>query len=108
GAPITLHLARPAAAFAFEVAEITARTRVHRRDEHQFTRKRDAARGARHRHLAVLERLAHHFERRAFELRQLIEKEHTIVRETHFAGIRKRAAAEQADVTDGVMRRTKG
>ena len=36
------------------------------------------ARRARDGDLAVFERLAHHFERRAFELRQLIEKEHAV------------------------------
>ena len=41
--------------------------------------------GARDGDAAVFERLAHHFEGRAFELRQLIEKEDAVVREAHFA-----------------------
>src|SRR6476619_7077733 len=44
--PISLHLTRTAPAFAFQIAEITARTRVHRRHQHEFARKSDAAGGS--------------------------------------------------------------
>ena len=35
--------------------------------------------------LPVLERLPHHFERRASEFRKFIEKKHAVMRETNFA-----------------------
>ena len=40
-----------------------------------------------------------------FEFGQLVEKEDAVVRQTDFARARKRSAAEQADIADGVMRR---
>jgi len=40
---ITLDLERAAAAFALQIAEISARTGIHRRDEHELGRERDAA-----------------------------------------------------------------
>ena len=104
---IALDLHRAATAFAFQIAEIAARTGIHRRDQHELGGKRHAARRARNRDPAVFERLAHYFQCRAFELGQLIEKKNAVMREAHFARIRNCAAAEQADVADGVMRRAK-
>src|SRR5206468_5958515 len=102
--PISLHLKRSATAFALQVAKIAAWTGIHRRNEHQLRGKRDAACRARHGDLPVFERLAHYFQRRSLKLGQLIEKEHAVVRDAYFTGIRKRAAAEQPNVADGVMR----
>ena len=48
--------------------------------------KSHAAGRARDGDLAVFERLAHDFQRRAFELRQLVEKKDAVMRETDFAG----------------------
>ena len=58
-------------------------------------------------HFPVFERLAHYFQCRAFELGQFVEKQHAVVSEAYFAGIWKRAAAEQTDVADRVMRSAK-
>src|SRR5205085_11406890 len=69
---ITVDLMRAAAAFAFQIAEVTTWTRVHRGDEHELGRERDAAGGARDGDFAVFERLAHDFEGGAFELGQLV------------------------------------
>ena len=44
--PVTVHLGRAAAAFAFQIAEISAGTRVHRSDEHELGRECDAPGGA--------------------------------------------------------------
>jgi len=54
---------------------------------------------------AVFERLAEHFERLLFELRQLVEKEDAVVRERDLARRGDRAAADQAGVRNGVVRR---
>lgn len=105
---ITLDLERSAAAFAFQIAEVSARTRVHRGDEHELGGEGDAAGGAGDGDFAVLERLTHHFEGGAFELWKLIEKEDTVVGEAHFAGLRNGGATEQTDIRDGVVRRAKG
>src|SRR5438093_12929412 len=102
--PISLHLKRSATAFALQVAKIAARTGIHRRNEHQLRGKRDATCRARHGDLPVFERLAQYFQCRSLKLGQLIEKKDAVVGEAHFTGIRKRAAAEQPNVADGVMR----
>ena len=104
---IALHLHRTAAAFAFEIAEISTRAGVHRRDQHEFAGKGEAAGCARDRYFSVLERLTHYFQGGSFELWQLIEKKDAIVGKAHFTRSRERSAAEQADVADGVMRRAK-
>ena len=101
---ITLYLNRTATAFSFQIAKVAARARIHCCNEHEFRWKSDTASGARHRDFSILERLAHHFQRRPFELGQLIEKEDTVVGEAHFTGVRKCAATEKSNVTDGVMR----
>src|ERR1700757_4242458 len=104
---VTLHLHGAAAAFAFEIAEVTARAWIHCRYEHELRGKCDTPCRARHCDLSILERLTHHFQCRSFELRKLIQKKDTIMGQAYFARIRKRAAAEQTDVADGVMRRAK-
>ena len=74
---------------------------------HELGGKRDTPRRARHSDFPVFKRLAHHFQRRSFKLRQLIQEKDAVMREAYFARIWKRAAAEQTDVADSVMRRTK-
>ena len=90
---VTLHLDRTAAAFAFEIAEISARARIHCRDQHEFARESQTSGCARDRHFSVFQWLAHHFERGAFEFRQLIEKKNAVIRQAHFARRRERSAA---------------
>src|SRR5262249_32275469 len=77
---------------------------IHRSHEHELGGKRDAPRRARDRDFPVFEGLTHHFQCRSFELRQFIQKQHTVVRDAYFAGIWKRTAAKQTNVADGVMR----
>jgi len=81
--------------------------RIHRRDEHERARQRDFAGAARNRHVPVLERLAQDLEGGAFELRQLVEKQHAVMRERDFARTRNRAASEQRDIRYRVVRRAK-
>ena len=101
---ISLHLDWAATAFAFEIAEVAARTWIHRCDQHELGRERDAASRARHCHFPVLKRLAHYLQCRSFKLGQLIEKKDAVVSEADFAGIWKRAATEQANIADRMMR----
>src|SRR6266403_4448593 len=61
--PISLHLTRTAAAFAFQIAEITARTRVHRRYQHEFARKSDTPGRPRNSNASILQWLAHYLQR---------------------------------------------
>src|SRR6266581_4390059 len=101
--PIALHLKRAATAFALQVAKIAARTGIHRRNEHQLRGKSDATCRARHGDLPVFEWLAQYFQRRSLKLGQLIEKQHAVMCDAYFTGVRKRAAAEQPNVADSVM-----
>ena len=52
----------------------------------------------------VLERLAQDFERAPAKLRELVEKQHAVVREAHLARARHLAAADQPRVADRVVR----
>ena len=54
---------------------------------------------------AFLERLPQHFEHVSRELRQLVEKQHAVMRQADLAGTRYATAADERDVGDGVMRR---
>ena len=67
--------------------------------------KRQRHRGARNRNRAVFQRLPHHLQHVARKLRQLVEKEHAVVRQRNFSGARYGAAADQSRVADGVVRR---
>src|SRR5205823_14587991 len=58
--PVALDLARAAAAFALQIAKVTARTRIHRRYQHELARKCDAAGGTGNRNASILERLPTH------------------------------------------------
>src|SRR5262245_40837890 len=101
---ITLHLNRTATAFAFQVAKVATRARIHRGNEHELRGQSDAARSARPRNFSVFELLPHYFQRGSFEFRQLIEEENAVVGQAHFTRAWKRAAAKQTNVADGVMR----
>lgn len=83
---------------------ITSRTGVHRGHEHEAARQRDLAGAAGNGDMAVLQRLAQDLEGGALELGQFVEEEHAMVGEGDFAGSGDGAAAEQADVGDGVVR----
>src|SRR5437016_2064899 len=73
--PVTLDLTRTTTAFAFQVAEITARTRIHRRDQHEFAWESDAASCSRNGDASILQWLAHHLQSLAMKFRELVEKE---------------------------------
>src|SRR4029077_19993415 len=99
---IALNLRRRTVALPGGVAEEPAGARVHRRRKHESSGKGDRSRGARNRGGAVFERLAHHFEDVALELRQFIEKKHAVVAQRNFSWAGNRAAADQAGIADGV------
>jgi hypothetical protein len=56
----------------------------------------------------LLERLAQHLEDVTAELRQLIQKEHAIMRQRYLPWHRHLAAADQPHIGDGVMGGPKG
>ena len=52
---------------------------------------------------AFFQRLAHHFDRATRELRQLVEKEYAMMRETDLTGFYGGAAADERDLANRVM-----
>lgn len=58
--------------------------------------------------MAILHRLTQDFEDILVELRHFIEKQDAVVGQRDFAGTRGRAAADQAGIRDGVVRRAIG
>ena len=101
---VALNLRGRAVAFARGIAEESARARIHRGSEHEARRKRDGKRGTSDGHAAFFERLAHHFQDVALELRQLVKKNDAVVAERYFSRARHRAAADQSRITDGMVR----
>ena len=87
-----------ATAAAAALARIAAGTGIHRGD--QLEPRRDIRRYARarpHDDHAALQRLAQRLEDVARELRQLVEKQHAVVRERELAGPQRAAADEGGD-----------
>jgi hypothetical protein len=69
---ITMDLGRAATALAFQVAEVSAGTGVHRGDEHEFGRERHAAGRPRDSDFSVFERMTVSALTKALQLRQAI------------------------------------
>jgi hypothetical protein len=107
-AVVTRNVRRRAPTDAPFFAAKTARARVHRGNEDKSSRKDGGARGTRNRHATFFERLSHHLKDAAIELRHLIQKEDTVVRQRDLTRTRNRAAANERDIRDRVMRRPEG
>ncbi len=103
-AAIAVDRRRGAAAAAVLGTRVAARTRVHRRDQLEPRRVDRRPADPRDRHMPVLHRLPERLQRGSIELGQLVEKEHAVVGERHFARRHVRAAADHARIGDGVMR----
>src|SRR5205823_8490331 len=79
---------------------------IHRPDELKARWKAHAPGRTRNEDLSVFERLPQRLERRALELRQLVEEQHALVREARLAGTKLRAAADDRRRRSAVVRRT--
>ena len=84
---------------------IAAATWIHRRDQHEAGRVGDAMIGARHRDLAVLQRLAQGIQHARIEFGQLVEEQHALMRQRDLAGLGADAAAGERSHAGGMMRR---
>ena len=73
-------------AFSPRVVAIAAGAGVEGRDQHKICRKRRGIQRAADGDVAVFERLAEDFERRAVEFGELVEKQHAVVGEADFSG----------------------
>src|SRR5205085_9089000 len=92
---IPLHLHRTAAAFAFQITEISTWTRIHGGDQHEFRREGDTAGGAGNGHLPIFQRLSHDLEGGSLEFGQFVKKKNAVMRYAHFPWIWERPATEQ-------------
>src|SRR5690349_1424208 len=87
---------------------MAAWTWIHRGDERESRGEAQRGRGARDRHEAILHRLTERFEHSAWKLEQLVEKKDTMVRQTHLAGPRRGAPADEPRGGDRMVRRPEG
>jgi hypothetical protein len=102
---VALDHGRRAHALARLVVEVAAGAGIHGRRQHEARRKAERHGGARDGHRVIFERLAHDLEHVARKLRQLVQKEQAVVGQRNLAGAGNDAAADQAGVGDGVVRR---
>src|SRR5438105_734 len=87
------------------MAEVAARTWIHRGDELKAGRKRRLARGTRDMYFSRLERLAKDLEHLAIPFRKLVEKQNAMMGERDLARPRIASAADQRHRGRRVMRR---
>src|SRR5712691_8518967 len=100
---VAYHLIGRAAAFTAEMSQVSAGTGVHCADQLESRGILGLARGARNGDAAGLERFAQRFEHLPVELRQLVQKQHAVVRQRYFAGARIAASADQRDAGSRVV-----
>ncbi len=86
-------------------AVVAAGAWVHRGDEHKICGEAERAVGSGDADRAVFQRLPQNFEHIFFELGQFVQKQDAVVRKRHLAWFWERAAADEGDVADGVVRR---
>src|SRR5438067_553931 len=96
---------RRAAAAVAAISAMTARARVHRRDELETRRKLHLPRRPRNGYPAALDRLAQRLEDVAVEFRKLVQEQYAVVCERDFTRSRQRAAADESSGRRAVMRR---
>ena len=104
---VALHLSRTTGTRVVRIVVIPTGTGVHGGNEHERAGERDVVTGTRNADLAVFERLAEGFERVFGVFRKFVEKEHAVVRQTDLAGLKMCTAADEGDVGNGVVGRTK-
>lgn len=105
-AVICAHLVCRAAAAPRRMAVPAAFARIHRTHKHEVCRKGLGPGNARDGDLAVLKRLTQHLKHILSKLRQLIEKQHAVVRKADLARAWDRSAAGHGSARNGMVRRT--
>jgi hypothetical protein len=91
----------------YRITEVAAWAWVHGRRQHEARGVGQTHGSATEGDHSIFKRLPEDLEHIPPELWQLVEEEHTSVSKAHFAWPRGRAAADQASITDGVVRRAK-
>jgi hypothetical protein len=105
---VALDHGRSAHALAGFVVEVAAGAGIHGGGKHEARWKTERHGGARDGDGVIFERLAQDFENVARKFGQLVEEKQAVVRERDFAGAGHDAAADEAGVGDGVVRRAEG
>lgn len=101
-------LGHRAGALPLLVAEIPAGTRVAGRHEHEPRREGHVAVGPGEHHRSALHGLAYALQNRAFELRQLVQEEHSVVGQGHLARPQGAATSYEPGQRGAVMRMAEG
>ena len=99
---------RRAATLDAWIPACATRAEVHRPDKHKAGGKDDPAGDAGHGDRAVLERLSERFDRGPDELSQLVEEQHTAMREAHLARPGPDSASDDGRGGRGVVRGAEG
>ncbi len=92
-------------ALAGAIVKVSARTRIHRARQHEPRRESERHGSSGNTHRAVFQRRTHHFQHIAWELGQLIQKEHAVMGERDFTRTGYSASTDQSRVRDSVVRR---
>ena len=90
------------------VVEVAAGAGIHCSSQHEAGREAERHGSARDGDGVIFQRLPHDLEYVAREFGELVEEEQAVVREGDFAWARHDAAADEAGVGDGVVRRAEG
>src|SRR6202041_695882 len=97
-----------APAFARWIGKVTARAGVHRADQNKVGREGKGHVAACQRDGGFFQRLAQHLKNVAGKLRQLVEKQNSVVRQADLAGARcSGTTANEPRIRHGVVRRAK-
>src|SRR6266436_7457181 len=91
---IFLDLGGRAPAFAAQISEMPAGTRIHCGHKHELAWKGERTGGPRHRNSPILERLAHHLQSGSMEFRELVQEKDPIMGKTHLSGSRLSGASQ--------------
>ena len=102
---VALYLPWRAYAFVRRVVVITARTRVHRRHEHERTGVFHGVFRPRYGDFAVFEGLAEHLKRGLVELWQLVGEQHAVVGKRYFPWLGVCPSADKRDLGNRMMGR---
>ncbi len=86
------------------IGKKTTGTGVHGGDQHEVSRIVDRAHRAGDGNISILQRLPQDLQNVALEFRQLVEKEHPVVRQRNLSGLGHRASADEARIGDRMVR----
>jgi hypothetical protein len=105
---ITLNLKRRAGAFSFDIAQESARARIHGGHQHEIRRVAHRGRGSGNNHLSLFHGLTQNLQDIPSELRQFVQEKHAVMRQTDLSRFGVLTATDEPGIADGMVGRLKG